>query len=44
MAMKRRVQDPGEILYCGNSGTTARLMIGAVASNPINCTFTEINP
>ena len=33
-------KDPGEILYCGNSGTTARLMIGAVASNPINCTFT----
>ena len=32
--------DPIEALYCGNSGTTARLMIGAVSSNSINCTFT----
>ncbi len=27
-------------LYCGNSGTTARLMLGAVSTNPITCTFT----
>ncbi len=31
--------EPNEFLDCGNSGTTARLMIGAVSSNPINCTF-----
>ena len=30
---------PSQVLDCGNSGTTSRLMIGAVASNPINCTF-----
>ena len=31
--------EPDVFLNCGNSGTTARLMIGAVSSNPINCTF-----
>tara|TARA_B100000401_G_scaffold422540_1_gene349627 strand:+ start:2587 stop:3867 length:1281 start_codon:yes stop_codon:yes gene_type:complete len=31
--------EPDRSLDCGNSGTTARLMIGAVSSNPINCTF-----
>jgi 3-phosphoshikimate 1-carboxyvinyltransferase len=31
--------EPSKVLDCGNSGTTARLMIGAVASNPIQCTF-----
>tara|TARA_Y200000002_G_scaffold303839_1_gene259372 strand:+ start:2437 stop:3729 length:1293 start_codon:yes stop_codon:yes gene_type:complete len=30
---------PSQALDCGNSGTTSRLMIGAVSSNPINCTF-----
>lgn len=31
--------EPKGYLDCGNSGTTARLMIGAVSSNPIKCTF-----
>ncbi len=31
--------EPETALDCGNSGTTARLMIGAVSSNPIKCTF-----
>ena len=31
---------PEQTLDCGNSGTTARLMMGAVCSNPIFCTFT----
>ena len=30
---------PNQALQCGNSGTTSRLMIGAVSSNPIKCTF-----
>tara|TARA_B100001027_G_scaffold69725_1_gene47609 strand:+ start:1324 stop:2613 length:1290 start_codon:yes stop_codon:yes gene_type:complete len=30
---------PSQVLDCGNSGTTSRLMMGAVSSNPINCTF-----
>ncbi len=30
---------PTEALDCGNSGTTARLMLGAVSTNPIFCTF-----
>ncbi len=30
---------PLQALDCGNSGTTSRLMIGAVSSNPISCTF-----
>ena len=30
---------PAEALDCGNSGTTARLMLGAVSTNPIFCTF-----
>ena len=35
--------EPKKPLDCGNSGTTARLMIGAVSSNPINCTFVGDN-
>ena len=31
--------EPENALDCGNSGTTARLMIGAVSSNPIKCIF-----
>ncbi len=31
--------EPRKYLDCGNSGTTARLMIGAVSSNPIVCNF-----
>ncbi len=31
--------EPNKVLNCGNSGTTARLMLGAVSSNPIKCTF-----
>ncbi len=34
---------PDRTLNCGNSGTTARLMIGAVSSNPISCTFVGDN-
>ena len=30
---------PKKALDCGNSGTTARLIIGAVSTNPIYCTF-----
>ena len=30
---------PNCALDCGNSGTTARLMLGAVSTNPIVCTF-----
>ena len=30
---------PKKALDCGNSGTTARLMLGAVSTNPIFCTF-----
>ena len=30
---------PSQALDCGNSGTTSRLIIGAVSSNPISCTF-----
>ena len=30
---------PAQVLDCGNSGTTSRLMMGAVSSNPISCTF-----
>ena len=30
---------PNSALDCGNSGTTARLMLGAVSTNPIVCTF-----
>ena len=31
---------PKKALYAGNSGTSCRLMAGAVATNPITCTFT----
>ena len=31
--------EPRKILNCGNSGTTARLILGVIASNPINCTI-----
>ena len=30
---------PKKALDCGNSGTTARLILGAVSTNPIYCTF-----
>ncbi len=30
---------PKKALDCGNSGTTARLLLGAVSTNPIYCTF-----
>jgi len=30
---------PSQVLNCGNSGTTSRLMMGAVSSSPINCTL-----
>ena len=39
MAMDKWILEPNKALECGNSGTTARLMIGAVSSNPIRCTF-----
>ena len=31
--------EPKKALNCGNSGTSARLLIGAVSSNPIKCMF-----
>ena len=31
--------EPKKALDCGNSGTTARLLIGAVSTNPIKCMF-----
>ena len=31
--------EPDKVLDCGNSGSSARMLLGAVASNPINCTF-----
>ena len=33
-------KQPNQILNAGNSGTTSRLMLGAVSTNPILCTFT----
>ena len=33
-------KQPNQILDAGNSGTTSRLMFGAVATNPIRTTFT----
>lgn len=30
---------PGDILYMGNSGTSARLLMGIAGSHPISCTF-----
>lgn len=35
--------EPNKYLNCGNSGTTARLMLGAVSSNPITCNFVGDN-
>jgi 3-phosphoshikimate 1-carboxyvinyltransferase len=35
----RRLQQPTRDLDCGNSGTTTRLMAGAVAASPIEATF-----
>ena len=29
---------PSQVLDCGNSGTTSRLMMGAVSSNPVSYT------
>src|SRR5688572_28248056 len=33
-------RSPGSPIDCGNSGTTARLLMGAVAGRPISATFT----
>ena len=33
-------KQPNQVLDAGNSGTTSRLMFGAVATNPILCSFT----
>ena len=33
-------KQPNHVLDAGNSGTTSRLMFGAVATNPILCSFT----
>ena len=33
-------KQPNQVLDAGNSGTTCRLMFGAVATNPILCSFT----
>ena len=33
-------KQPNQVLNAGNSGTTSRLMFGAVSTNPILCTFT----
>ncbi len=32
--------EPLDVINCGNSGTSARLIIGAVSTSPINVTFT----
>jgi 3-phosphoshikimate 1-carboxyvinyltransferase len=36
----RRFQTPSEILNCGNSGTTARLLLGLLAAHPFAATLT----
>jgi 3-phosphoshikimate 1-carboxyvinyltransferase len=33
-------QEPGDVIDCGNSGTGARLIMGAIATTPIAATFT----
>ena len=33
-------KEPDNIIDCGNSGTSARLLLGAVSTNPIKVTFT----
>ena len=33
-------KQPNQVLNAGNSGTTSRLMFGAIATNPILCSFT----
>lgn len=35
-----RFQPPDRHLYCGNSGTTARLLLGALAAHPFTATVT----
>ncbi len=35
----RGMRSPGNVLDCGNSGTTVRLMLGIVAGQPITATF-----
>src|SRR5262245_30132869 len=37
---KGRLEQPSEIIDCGNSGTGARLIMGAAAGFPIEATFT----
>ncbi|MCC6008106.1 MAG: 3-phosphoshikimate 1-carboxyvinyltransferase, partial [Rhodobacteraceae bacterium] len=32
--------EPGDVIDCGNSGTSARLIMGAMATTPITVTFT----
>ena len=32
--------EPGEVIDCGNSGTSARLLMGAMATSPVTATFT----
>ncbi|MBI4860030.1 MAG: 3-phosphoshikimate 1-carboxyvinyltransferase [Candidatus Riflebacteria bacterium] len=32
-------EEPREVLDCGNSGTTVRLLMGLVAAHPISCVF-----
>ena len=36
-------KQPDQILNAGNSGTTSRLIFGAVSSNPMYALFLEIN-
>jgi 3-phosphoshikimate 1-carboxyvinyltransferase len=37
---KGRLLRPGETLYCGNSGTTTRLLLGILAAHPFSATLT----
>ncbi|MFZ5623680.1 MAG: 3-phosphoshikimate 1-carboxyvinyltransferase [Gemmatimonadota bacterium] len=35
-----RLRCPGDVLHCGNSGTTARLLLGLIAAHPFRATLT----
>lgn len=35
-----RLLPPGEVLHCGNAGTTARLLLGVLAAHPFAATLT----
>ncbi len=37
---RRRFRSPGTVLDCGNSGTTARLLLGILASHPFSARLT----